>query len=868
MDTKFKHYPPKWPDRFLEFYCNPNRLEQIQGDAYELFYLNLAERGVSYARFRFFIHVLSFFRWGNIRRTKPSYRSFNQGAMLKNYFKIGWRNLLNQKGTTFISVFGLACAVGCCMVAYLFIAQVWFKGMHQPNKNDIYQLTYTAEGEDGLVTYGTIAEPIAELIPDRLDQVQNVARVSVDFSILIQNNESYSQRSLYVDPAFMEMFVYRMDYGYSGALLEPNQVILTHELSRKLFGDTHPIGQELALVVNGQEKPYKVGGVLADLNDMDMFNFDLMVNINSHPKYAADIPLKDAWNSELWMFVHLQNGADISQLESGFAGMTSVQKAINPDKPYQSIQLEAFTDLVRNSERIKRGVVSSLVIAPQILLAAIAAFILILAVFNYINISVLMASRRLKEIGVRKVIGSRRSQLVFQFLSENLMVCFFAILLGCLFAGFIFLPGFNDIASKNLKIDLLRDRFVWIFLGAMLLGITVVSGLYPAIYVSSFKPINILKGNQKIGSKSVFTGVLLTFQFTLAIIGIVAGVAFVQTNYINANRDWGYDSADKIIVNVPNPEDYLPLKNKLSALASVDQISGSQDYIGDWIREEELVFREEKHEINLLDAEVNYSDVMGLKLKKGRLFNPELISDTQESVLVNQAFLNRLGLEFPLTEKIMLDSTGFEVVGVVEDFHTVFFQKTIEPMVIRASRDTTFNYLTLKMTPGTAGSTMTSVKKIWHKTVPRGLFEGKLQTDVFDREAADVQGVSNIILFSAILAVILAALGLFGLVSLNMNSHIKDYCVRKVFGASPGNLSMKLARRYLIIWGIASVLGAGISVVLISAFMNSFFAFHSGVGLFPIGLGLVILLMVIGTTVSSQIWKIVKANPAAILKTE
>ncbi|GAA0879827.1 ABC transporter permease [Algoriphagus jejuensis] len=868
MDNKLKFSPPKWADQFLQFYCKPDRLEQIQGDAYELFYLDLEEKGLAYARFRFFIHVLSFFRWSNIKRSKPIYHTFNHGAMLKNYFKIGWRNLLKQKGTTLISLIGLACAVGCCLVAYLFIAQVWFKGTLQPNKDEIYQLTYSAEGENGIETYGTIGAPISELISEKLTGVKSHTRVSVDFSILISKNESYNQRSMFVDPAFMEMFVYRMDYGYPGALNEPDQVILTHELSEKLFGDIHPIGQELSLVVKGQEKLYKVGGVLAPLNDMDMFNFDLLVNIETHPTTSADLPLQDAWNSELWTFIQVEDEADLTQLESGLSELTSLQNRINPENSYKSMQLEAFTDLVKNSGQIERGVISSLVVAPQILLAAIALFVLILAVFNYINISVLMATRRLTEIGIRKVIGSKRTQLVFQFLSENLIVCFFALMLGCFLAAFIFLPGFNEIASKSLKIDLFRDGNVWLFLGAMLLFITVVSGLYPAIYVSSFKPINILKGNQKIGSKSIFTSALLTFQFTLAIISIVAGVAFVQTNYINSNRDWGYDSADKIIVNVPHSEDYLPLKNRLSALSSVDEVSGSQDFVGDWISEKELILDDKKYEISLLNAEANYPDVLGLKLKKGRMFNPELISDTQESVLVNQTFLDQLGLKFPLAERITLDSVGYNVVGVVEDFHTIFFQSAIDPLVIRSSPDTTFNFLTLKMRAGAAESSLESVKKIWHETVPRGLFTGKLQTEVFDREFTDVNGVRNIILFSAVLAVILTALGLFGLVSLNMNSHVKDYCVRKVFGANIEDLSKKLFKRYLIIWGIASVLGSIFSFVIVSKFLDSFFAFNSGVGAVHLGSGLAILLLVIAGTVSSQVWKIVKANPATILKAE
>ncbi|MBB6325522.1 ABC-type antimicrobial peptide transport system permease subunit [Algoriphagus iocasae] len=868
MDKKRHYYPPKLADRFLEFYCVPERLEQIQGDAYEIFYLDLEEKGLTYARLRFIFHVFSFFKWSNIGFSKFMHQRNNTGVMIRSYFKIGWRNILKQKGTTFISVFGLSCAVGCCIVAYLFIANIWFKGLNQPNKDELYQLVYTAEEADGLVTYGTVAQPISELIPNNLNQVKDHTRIMMEFPLLIQNNESFYQRTLYVDPSYMDMFKYRMEYGYPGALREADQVILTHQLSEKLFGDKHPIGQELSLVVDGEEKLFKVGGVLEDLKDMDMFNFDLLVNFESHPGAANDASLKDAWSKELWTFIQVEEGADISRIESDLGEITKIQNQVDPENPYVKMGLIAYPDIIYNVGKIEKGVRDFLGIGPQILLGTIGLFILLLAVFNYINLSVLMASKRLKEIGVRKVIGSKRSQLIFQFLSENLLVCFFAIFLGCMMAGFIFLPGFNDIASKNLQIDLFRDKNIWIFLGALLLAVTLITGLYPASYLSSFKPISILKGNQKIGSKSVFTSVLLSFQFTLAIISMVAAIAFVQTNYINANRDWGYSSADKIIVNVPDSKDYVPLRNKLSALSSVVEVSGSQDYVGNWITEKEVEFGDEKYSINFLNAESNYPELLDLELKQGRMFNSDLITDTQESLLVNQTFLDQFGLVFPLDQTVKIDSANYHVIGVVEDFHTEFFKNAIEPMAISASPDSVFNYLTLKMNPGSAEGSMDAVKKIWHETVPMGLFEGKLQTEVFEREIADANGVSKLISFSATLSVILALLGLFGLVSLNMTAHIKDYCVRKVFGADIGDLSKKLLKRYLIIWGIAALIGGIFSIYFISSFLDSFFAFNSGVGIIPIGFALVILLIVIIGTVSSQIWKVIKANPAVILKSE
>ncbi|WP_075350777.1 FtsX-like permease family protein [Algoriphagus marinus] len=868
MDTKLKHFPPKWADRFLEFYCAESKLEQIQGDAYEIFYLNLEERGLAYARFRFWIHVFSFFRWSNIKRTKTKYYHSNSTAMFKNYLKIGWRNLLKQKATTFISVFGLASAVGCCLVAYLFIANIWFKGMLQPNKNEIYQLTYTIDEEEGKVTYGTVAEPIAELLSNEFTQIKSQSRVKQGLPILIYQTESFYQRVNYVDPGFMDMFVYRMEYGYPQALTEPDQVILTFELSEKLFGDTHPVGQEISLVTDGEEKRYKVGGVMKKLNDMEIFNFDLLVNLESIELEKPQVSLKQSWDAEQWTFVQLEKGVNPAELQAGLASIKKRQNEINSENPYLSLDLIAYTDLVYQIGKIENGVRNFLGLGPQILLGAIGLFILILAVFNYINISILMASKRLKEIGVRKVIGSRRGQLIAQFLSENLIVCFFALFIGCLLAVFILLPGFNQVASKSLKLDLLHDPYIWMFLIGLMGFITLVSGLYPAVFVSGFKPVTILNGNQKLGSKSFMTSVLLTFQFTLAIISIVAGIAFLQTNYLNENRDWGYDNSDKIIVNVPDTKAYFTLKDQISAIASVKEVSGSENFIGNGAEEKEVTYQDQKYEVDYLEAEANYAEVLELRLISGRFLDSNLISDQTQSILVNERFMTDLGLSFPVEESIVLDSVNYQIVGVVKDFHMTFFQRPIVPMVIRSGSDSIYNYLTLQMSPGTALSAMDLVKKTWREAIPAGLFEGKLQADVFEREYSDVRGIQHIIIFAAVLAVILAAMGLFGLVSLNMNSRIKDFCVRKVFGAGTSDLTKKLFKRYLISWGIASILGGGLAFVIVTQFLDSFFAFHAGVGFIPIATGLMVLLLVIGLTVSSQIWKVVKANPANILKAE
>lgn len=776
--------------------------------------------------------------------------------MWKNYVKIAWRNLIKQKGATAISVFGLACGVGCCLVAYLFMEQIWFKGMLQPNKNEIHQLTYTVEQEEGIVRYGTVADPILEMLPEEFPQIKAQTQVKTGFPILVHQMESFHQRAMFVHPDFMDMFSYKMEYGHPFALSQPEQVILTKDLSEKLFGDTNPMDQEIALVINNKEKLYKVGGVTEKIGDMELFNFDLLVNIESTKDKDNPASLKDTWDTESWTFIHLEEGIDPGQLQIGLDEIKRRQNEINPERPYRSLDLVAYTDLVKRSEEIENGVVSFLAIGPQILLWVIGLFVLILAVFNYINISILMASRRLKEIGVRKVIGSRRAQLISQFLSENLLVCLFSIVLGCLFAAIIILPGFNQIADKRLTLDLFNDPYIWLFLVGLTVFITLASGWYPAAFVSSFKPVSLLKENQQYGSKSWLTSVLLTFQFTLAIISMVAGIAFLQTNYVNATRDWGYDNEDKIIVNVPEAKEYFNFKDKLQALATVEQISGSQNYVGNWQQKKELIFKDQTYSIDYLQAEGNYPEILGLKLKQGRFLDPDRVSDQEQAILVNEKFIQKLGLTFPTQDSFVIDSVNYQIVGVVEDFHSFAFEAPIGPLVIQSGRDSLFNYLTLKMSPGTATSSMDQVKAIWRQFFPRSLFEGKLQTEVFDQSFRDVRGVQNVILFGAILSVLLSAMGLFGLVSLNMNSRIKDYCVRKIFGASIEHLSQKLFKRYLISWVIASVCGGSIAFLAVKNFLDSFFAYHSGVGFIPLGSGFGVLLAVIGLTVGLQLWKV------------
>ncbi len=283
---------------------------------------------------------------------------------------------------------------------------------------------------------------------------------------------------------------------------------------------------------------------------------------------------------------------------------------------------------------------------------------------------------------------------------------------------------------------------------------------------------------------------------------------------------------------------------------------------------EQITCKNKEYEVDILRGAPNYAKMMDLRLKEGRFFNTELSTDSETGIIVNETFMSQIGLDFPSDDLIRLDSVEYRIIGVVEDFHTHFFTFSIDPVVIMGTPDAAFNYLTLKLEPGTEQKMAQTVKTIWHNEVENGLYQGELQSEVFDLYYDDLNGVSNMLIFTAILAIILSAMGLFGIVSLNINARMKDFSIRKIMGASLSQLAQKIFERYIILWGIACILGCGLAVMAISSLLDMVFAFHSGVGLLTICAAVFILLLVIICTVGTQVLKVNKNNPADTLKIE
>lgn len=783
--------------------------------------------------------------------------------MVKNYFKIGYRNILRQKTSSFINIFGLSCAIACSLVAYLFISSAWLKGVNYENRDEIYLLTHTAQSNSHVQRYGFTSAPIAEILKEESSNLKNVAVVNATSGVVKLRGDSFYERVQYVNPEYLDMFTYGIKYGSPEALKEPNQVIITENLAEKLFFMDHPVGNDIEIIINGKPQLFSIGAVLGELPATELFNFDILVNNQNLKKVTDALNLEVQWDQGAWIFVQTTQP---DRLEAGFNEIVKTQNTIDPDRKYLGIQLESLTTLMENAMEIEGGV-GSYNIAPQILLGAIAIILLALAIFNYINIALLMASHRIKEIGVRKTIGGRRSQLIFQFLTENLILCFLAIVLGGLIAHTLMLPWFNGVAGSNLQLDLLNNGHLVFFLVVLLLIITVISGAYPAFYISSFKTTNIFRGNYKLKSKSGLTSTLLIMQFVLSIITIVAGISFVQTNNSNEHRDWGFNNENKLIVNIPTSQDYEILRDKLAQHSNVKSIGGSQYMFGE--RQEETVYHHnnEEYELNLVNASANYGDLIGLRVKQGRLLDPKLASDSS-AIVVNQTFLDWMGASFPLENKVMIDSAYYDIVGVVEDFHYNHFAFTVIPTAVKIAPQSNLGYMTIEVAPGTMKEMKSEIKKEWMAQIDNEYYLGLPLNEVFDRYFNEMKDISYILIFTSILSIILASMGLFGLVSMNIEARLKDFGIRKIMGATTFELSKLISRRFIILWTLAAVFGGSLAYFAISGFLDLVYAYHPGLGIMPLVIALVVLFLVLLITVSGQIIRVEKSNPVNILKAE
>lgn len=864
MSKPFKNSPPKWADKFLMFFCNPRLLEQLQGDVYELFYWRLEEKGYKKAKRSFVWDVIRLFRWSNIKRKSKPQKTNNMG-IIKNYFKVGLRNLWKQRLPSTINVLGLSIALACSIVAFKFIEESYNKDFMHEHKDDTFLVTHWEELESNTGRNGKTDNQLTREIIESVPGIEKTTRYHYYNAGTKVNGRETTTFSLFVDEDYLDIFTFQLVAGNINALSQPDQIVISEDAAQRFFGQSLGLDEEIELKIGNEWKVFTVGAVLKSRTRSSSLQNYLLVNY-IHMDQALK-RTRETWDVNF--FIQRQKGVDEQQLVTAMNELLPLHNKDNDVNPYTYFELEPLPTMARHSNEMMGGIGTAPQKAPNLLLIAIAGFMFILATFNYINISLAMVMKRFKEIGIRKVVGGQRRQLISQFLIENFLLCAFSLLLGVLLSGSMLLPAFNEISGASLELDIFKHHNFWLFLLLVLGFITLVSGIYPALVASAYRPTNILNRTASTKTNKGLSAFFLSFQMVLALITIVAAVMFVHTNRVNEARDWGYDQYNKLMVNIPDSVFQEPFRDFLEADPNVLKVAGTKSYVGRELNGVQFKNGEKATYAELFNVGVNYPQLLGLRLKEGRFFDENLDSDLENALVVNESFLDALSLTFdPDGTFIDQDSLSYRVVGVVEDYFYWAPDMKIRGAAMRAVPSSEYGFYLVEMREGNILAQRDIIQKQLRDMADEEMFGVSIQSQIFDGHFEDAKGIRNVMLFTAIIAIIIASMGLYGLVNINISNHIKSYGIRKVLGASGFELGTSILKKYRYVFLFAILIGCSVSVLLIGGLLGNIYAYYPKIGFGPLAISVMILLGVSYLTINMHIQKVRKINPAETLRTE
>ncbi|MEM6812884.1 MAG: ABC transporter permease [Bacteroidota bacterium] len=861
--------PPKWADQFLRWYCNPKYLEEIEGDIYELFERRSETKGSNLAKIKFVWDVFRFFRWSNINRINSDYNSINQLMLFRNYLKLGFRNIEKNLVPSSINIFGLAIAICFAISIFIFIdVQLNMDSFH--TKSDrIYQITNYVEQDgseelwsDSPITLGP------SLLKDH-SSVEAFTRVDYRNASVKSGNDVFDELTILVDPSFFEIFDFPLLSGDKKALYQKNQVVISKNMAIKYFSDKEPIGQVLSFKFsNGKIKKMTVGAVLDEYPYNSSIIYDFFIPfenfVDLEPGTINDWGyLTDA------TFILMKDEKSISAMEDTYNDYVALQNESDPEWKVTSFYPFPLEDVSTNSWQIVSPVAGGGHPVGLIALTVISLFLLGMACFNFMNIAVVSAAKRLKEIALRKVMGGVRKEIIEQFLVENLLQCFFALIIGALLSYFLLLPLFNMMVPEmDIQFRTTNPLTMVLFLVGLLLGVGLVSGAYPSFYISKFDTITIFKGHQKFGSKNLFSKVMLGLQFFLSVITIVGCLVFLDQSIYLGNKDWGYDPKNTMSIYVTDNAQYELLKSKVSDHPAITDVTASDYLIGRGLGVSSLEVEGRQLPIRHVGVSEGYENAFGLRLKEGRFISDHTL-DRQSGVVINEKFVQIMGWhENAIGKTFTFNNVRRTVVGVVENFHYFNFFSEIGPVMFKGLEDENVHYLTVRTRPNQMASVEQFIRTTWQEIAPNDPFDRIFQEDVFDEFYQENRSNILIILLITGIAIVLVCLGLYGLLSFNIEGKLKEFSVRKVLGAKPKAIVAVVSKQYVWVLLIAFLIGAPLGSMGMMNLVIQVFPESKEVTALPFIVAMVIIVITLIMTVAGQIKKAIKVNPAELLRSE
>jgi ABC-type antimicrobial peptide transport system permease subunit len=830
--------------------------DSLAGD-FEEIYVEMAKEKGTIAAFTWY--------WLQIFRLLPLYflnKIYYGGMMIKNYLKITFRNIIKHKGYSFINIFGLAIGMAVSILILLWVQdELSFDRFHK-NIETLHLVGLRQDYGTGQIKVSMSPAPLGPALKKEFPEIVNAARRQRCGNVQLKYGEKgfMENRGCYVDPSFLEMFTFPLIKGDAGSVLaDPHSIVLTEAMKKKYFDDKEAIGK----IINFQnEYNLMVTGIIENVPDNSSLDFDFIIPFEFIRKLGADL---QSWGeNNYFTYVQLRQDVPYRQISKKISGrIKKADPGVSSNlflHPFERIHLHSLSGRGGNIRYVY-------------IFTLVAIFVLFIACINFMNLSTAQSMKRGKEVSLRKVVGANRKQLIVQFFGESILFSMIALFLALLMVE-LCLPVFNHFSNKNVTLILHGNPSILTGLVGITLFTGIVSGSYPALLLSSFKPVQVLKGTLKLGKgSSLFRKALVVTQFVFSIILIIStAVIYNQLDYLQTkNLGVNKDNVLYLPLRGNIRTQYETVKNELlenTDILSVTTSSHLPSHISsnttDWDWEGKNP--DEKVLMGVTFFGYDYIKTFKMEMSQGRFYSKEFVGDASLAAVVNEKAVEVMGIDSPVGKRLFMGSHQLRIVGVLKDFHFKSLHREIGPLVsILAPTEQLFMFI--RINGGNVSGAIHYIKKIYKKIEPGYPAVLTFLDERFDRLYRSENRMGQLFKYFAFFAVFISCLGLFGLASFMVEQRTKEIGVRKVLGAKVSGIVLLLSREFTKWVVLANIIAWPTAYVAMNKWLDNF-AYRSAIGVEVFILSAFLSLTIAFLTVSYQSIKAAMANPVKALKYE
>ena len=884
--------PPLWANKFLEWFCKPELLEDLQGDLYEEFYKTGDNTNFSRAKRQFIWLVFRSFRYSTLNTNNPIKNS--AAMMTKSNIKVALRVFWRERINTSINLFGLALGITCFLLLGSYVNREISFDRFNSKSDRIYRVWLKEIYSEDKIFFNSLT-PLVFLptLKDNFAEFEHVIQVNYDNYLVGEGNDRQEEEVAMISPEFFNVFDFEITAGENdGLLAKPNNLVISESYALKYFGDDNPIGQTLAIQLQEEILEFTVTAVVKDIPKESSIRFDMAISQSNGKLIYSERSFTAWFNVSQETYVLVDPKASINTVEARIPEVVRQNLGDRVEEGVYNIGFQPLTDIHLNAE-IPVGHAPVGNRDYVYILSAIALLVLTISCINYTTLSIGQSLNRNKEVGIRKVMGAVRSVLLRQYLTESVLIFFVAIIIGSLFAN-LSVPLFNKLTGADVNLSFeIWHLGVYAFL---LLVIGVASGFYPAFILSRLKVVSILKGGNSPNKSYLIRQGMVVFQIMITVFLITSSLIMNnQLNFIQS-KDLGfnYDTAVSVKLNYEPTARGLSMavnsamergevfKEKLSQYPNIQDVGMGTHVFGTpgWANLSYTDNTDTFREFKFLVVDANYFTTFNINLLRGRGFDPENSSDKNNSIIINQAAAEYFGLGDAIGKQLPGKFDPHTIIGVTNNFNYSSLHYEVEPLIIAQSAGTIYNgasdvnfgdspipKLVFKYT----GNQLTEVKEIlekeWAKTFPDEDLIFNFVDESMKFQYAGEERMNRIVSVATILSIIIASLGLLGLTIIVVNSRLKEISVRKVIGASERGLFLLLAKSF----SLQLLLGVVLSIPITWWLMNNWlsdFAYRISISSFTFLLGAIISVTIALLVISYHSIKVARTNPANTLRME